>query len=185
MKYLNIPGLNNSGPGHWQTIWEDIFPQAFNRVQQVNWSSPVKNEWVATLHDALASFDAPVVLVAHSLGCISVVHWANENKFAASNITGALLVAPADAEHARSESFKSFCPVPKIKLPFPSMVVASANDPYTTTENSAKLASWWGSKFICVGDKGHINAQSALGDWKEGLSLLAGLTDTIATIHTR
>jgi len=183
MNHLNIPGLNNSGPGHWQTLWEEAFPQQFKRVQQKDWSAPVKNDWVEALHTTLESYDSPVVLVAHSLGCVAVAHWANENKSPA--IAGALLVAPADAEQTNRECFKTFCPVPKNKLPFPSIVVASTNDPYAKIENSARLAAYWGSKFICVGDKGHINAQSGLAQWKEGLSILSDLTNSPACVAGR
>jgi predicted alpha/beta hydrolase family esterase len=180
MNHLNIPGLNNSGPEHWQTLWEETFPQQFKRVQQKNWSAPAKNEWVEALHTTIKNYDSPVVLVAHSLGCVTVAHWANENK--SPVIAGALLVAPADAERSVRECFKTFCPVPKSKLPFPSIVVASTNDPYAAIENSAKLAAYWGSKFVCVGDKGHINAQSGLDQWKEGLSLLSVLTNSHTSI---
>ena len=178
MHVLNIPGLNNSGAGHWQTHWEQAFPQQFKRVQQKNWSAPAKNDWVGELRTTIESYDSPVVLVAHSLGCITVAHWANENKSPA--IAGALLVAPADAEQSKRACFQTFCPVPKIKLPFPSIVVASTNDPYAVMENSAKLAAWWGSKFVCVGDKGHINAASGLDLWKEGLSLLSKVSGNLA-----
>lgn len=177
MHHLNVPGLNNSGPQHWQTLWEELLPKQFNRVQQKNWSAPVKKEWVSELDTTLKDYDEPVVLVAHSLGCVTVAHWANENKSA--SIAGALLVAPADTERSGHDCFKTFCPIPRIRLPFPSIVVASTNDPYATTGNSAKLAAWWGSKFICIGAKGHINAQSGLDQWEEGLSILSAFTKSI------
>ena len=183
MNYLNVPGLNNSGPNHWQTLWEDAYPQQFSRVEQENWSSPTRNEWVSALHTKLEEYDSPVVLVAHSLGCVTVAHWANENKSAA--VIGALLVAPANAEQSSRECFKTFCPVPKNRLPFPSIVVASTNDPYAAIENSARLAAYWGSKFVCAGDKGHINAQSGLGDWKEGLSMLSALINLSTSLVSR
>jgi len=146
MNYINIPGLNNSGPNHWQTLWEDAFPLQFKRVQHSNWAAPVKKDWVAAVHTVIAHYNSPVVLVAHSLGCITAVHWANENE--SSLIAGALLVAPADTEQSNRECFKTFCPVPKKKLPFPSIVVASTNDPFVSTEKAAKYAGYWGSKFV-------------------------------------
>lgn len=176
MHYLNIPGLNNSGPEHWQSLWEAAFPQQFKRVEQQHWSTPLKNDWVDTLHTSVTNIHSPVLLVAHSLGCITVAHWANEK--VSSSIAGALLVAPADTEQSGMECFKTFSPIPKNKLPFPSIVVASTNDPYSTIEKSARLAAWWGSKFVCVGDKGHINALSGIGDWEEGLSIMSRLTNT-------
>jgi len=171
MKFLNIPGINDSGPGHWQTIWEEAFPNKFNRVSQKNWSTPVKNEWVKELNTAIQRLSSPTILIAHSLGCITVTHWAKTNE--SSLILGALLVAPADVERSEQECLKTFCPVPVNKLPFPSLVVASTNDEYTTIGQAAKWAAHWGSKFVCIGDKGHINAKSGLADWKEGFSLLS------------
>ncbi len=176
MNYLNVPGLSNSGVKHLQTIWEQLYPLNFKRVRQKNWFHPEKDEWVATLSKSIINISSPVILVAHSLGCITVTHWANEND--TSLVKGALLVAPADVERSDQEYFKTFCPVPLVKLPFPSIVVASTNDNYISMERSAKWAAYWGSKFICIGDKGHINAQSGLNDWKEGqnfLNLLAGV----------
>lgn len=170
MNYLNIPGLSNSGAGHWQTIWENLYPSIFERVKQKNWLIPEKNEWVKGLVDSISRLTAPTILVAHSLGCIAVVHWAKEH-FSAF-IKGALLVAPADVEISEREDFKTFSPVPLDRLPFPSIVVASMNDPYTSMERAAKWAAYWGSKFITVGNKGHINAQSNLNDWEEGQGFL-------------
>ena len=180
MKYINIPGLHNSGPGHWQTRWESRFPDKFTRVQQTNWTFPEKKAWVAVLHENIRHLPDPVILIAHSLGCITVAHWAKENN--TSNVLGALMVAPADVEKSHRACFETFCPVPKDKLAFPSIVVASTNDQYAAIERSAKWAACWGSKFVCAGDKGHINAQSGLDDWEEGLAILSRLlslsTDT-------
>lgn len=170
MFYLNVPGLSNSGVKHWQTIWEQLYPTNFKRVRQKNWFHPEKDEWVPTLAKSIINISSPVILVAHSLGCITVAHWANQ--FDSSMVKGALLVAPADVEKSGHECFKTFCPVPLAKLPFPSIVVASTDDPYISMERSAKWAAYWGSRFICIGDKGHINAQSGLHDWQEGLSFL-------------
>ena len=178
MNYLNVPGLSNSGVKHWQTIWEQQYPSNFRRVRQKNWFRPEKDEWVSTLSKSIVNLSSPVILVAHSLGCITVAHWAKDND--SSLVKGALLVAPADVEKSGQECFKTFCPVPIGKLPFPSIVVASTNDNYISMERSAKWAAYWGSKFICIGDKGHINAQSGLNDWKEGLGFLDMFADNEA-----
>lgn len=174
MTYLNVPGLSNSGVKHWQTIWEQLYPSNFKRVRQKNWFHPEKDEWVTTLSKSIVNISSPVILVAHSLGCITVTHWAKDND--SSLVKGALLVAPADVEKSDQECFKTFRPVPLGKLPFPSIVVASTNDNYISMERSTKWAAYWGSKFICIGDKGHINAQSGLHGWQEGQSFLKLLT---------
>ena len=170
MNYLNIPGLYNSGPGHWQTTWEKKFPSVFKRVEQSDWIQPDKSSWVETLDRNIKELTLPTVLVAHSLGCMAAIHWAKENF--SLFVKGVLLVAPADIERPGIECFKSFCPVPLNRLLIPSIVIASTNDPYASMERCAKWAAYWGSKFICVGDKGHINAESGLENWKEGLSFL-------------
>lgn len=171
--YLIIPGWNNSGPGHWQTIWEENAPRQFRRVEQHNWTEPTKDDWVQSLHESIELSDRPVVLVAHSLGCLTVVHWAKE--FPGTHIVGALLVAPADVESTERENFASFAPVPKHRLPFPTLVVASTNDPYAPIDKVARWAAHWGSKFVSIGNTGHINAASKLGLWQQGLDLLARL----------
>lgn len=38
-----VPGLNNSGPEHWQTIWEKKY--GFKRIIQEEWDYPVYKEW--------------------------------------------------------------------------------------------------------------------------------------------
>jgi predicted alpha/beta hydrolase family esterase len=101
--FLTVPGLASSGPQHWQTIWENQYPHLFSRVQQENWDWPVKVDWVAQLQKQISELTVPTVLVAHSLGCITVAHWAQEHF--SEYIKGALLVAPADAELSKRLNF--------------------------------------------------------------------------------
>jgi predicted alpha/beta hydrolase family esterase len=174
MNYLNIPGLNNSGPHHWQSLWEERFPGRFSRVHQQDWSAPDKDRWISQLHASILEQKKPFIAVAHSLGCITLVHWAA--KYHAPLLAGTLLVAPADVRHSMQPCFAGFCPIPLDPLPFPSITVASANDPYARIEVVREWSSYWGSQFIDAGHKGHINAASGLGSWEEGLLLLNGLT---------
>jgi predicted alpha/beta hydrolase family esterase len=169
--FLTVPGLASSGPNHWQTKWEQKDPERFKRVEQANWDWPIKNDWVNQLQEDIAQLTQPTILVAHSLGCLTVVNWATE--FSSPHIVGALLVAPADAENSKRLTFVvGFDKIPKQKLPFPSIVVASTNDRYATLSRSQKFASDWGSQFINLGRKGHINAVSGLGEWEEGQFIL-------------
>ena len=158
MHYLIVPGLNNSGPTHWQSFWEQSFSDA-SRVYQCNWDAPVKSEWVETLDETVASLDSDTVLVSHSLGVITTVHWLLEKAAKGGvpgNIRAAFLVAPADVESI--EIATDFAPVPLQELPVPSCVVASENDIYVTIERARQFADAWGSKFVDVGCLGHINA---------------------------
>jgi predicted alpha/beta hydrolase family esterase len=170
MNFLNIPGLYNSGENHWQTKWENLYPSSFSRVQQNDWNAPVKEDWVQQLNHYIRQLDTPTILVAHSLGCLTAVHWAAEHY--CPFITGILLVAPADVETSSKECFKTFTPIPLNKLGIPAIVVASMNDPYCAINRAATWAAWWGTRFISLGNKGHINSDSNLQNWEEGLSLL-------------
>ncbi|WP_419866821.1 RBBP9/YdeN family alpha/beta hydrolase [Altericroceibacterium endophyticum] len=57
-------------------------------------------------------------------------------------------------------------------LRFPSLIVASENDPYATVDYSERRAGQWGSRLIALGPLGHINAISNLGGWPEGRDIL-------------
>lgn len=113
--------------------------------------------------------------MAHSLGCVLVSHWAREH--ADARVVGALLVAPADVDALGREvpHAASFCPAPKLPLPFPSLLVASRNDPYATFDCAERYARDWGAELVDLGQLGHINADSRLGTWSEGRALLRRL----------
>jgi uncharacterized protein len=177
-KVLVLPGYLNSGEGHWQTRWESLDP-AFTRVQMPDWDHPVRDAWCRTLDAAVAAADAPVTLAAHSLGCLTTAFWANEYASAAqlAKIAGALLVAvPDPAEAHFPQDASGFAPVPLLRLPFPSIVVASSDDPYGGVPFSQTCANAWGSRWIGIGARGHINADSGLGDWSEGRGWLDSLS---------
>ncbi|QJX47440.1 alpha/beta hydrolase [Hymenobacter taeanensis] len=168
---LIVPGLGNSGPEHWQTHWEHHY--GYLRVQQHDWDCPIQADWVQTLEDAIAAAGPDVVLVGHSLGCITIAHWAGTTQH---RIKGALLVAPADVDRSdMPPEVVNFAPIPLARLPFPSIVVASTTDEYMTLERAQQLAQAWGSRFVNVGALGHINSESGLGLWPEGHALLQDL----------
>lgn len=172
--YLTIPGVTNSSPQHWQSLWEKEFPAKFRRIEQAEWDSPICDDWIDTIETEVRK-ESPerVVLVAHSLGCTAIAQWAK--KFG-TKIKGAFLIAPSDVE-APGYNFdtKGFAPIPLEKLPFPSLVVASSNDEYVSLERAEQFAEAWGSEFVNVGDKGHINFSAGFGEWNEGLELLKKL----------
>lgn len=170
---LTVPGLGGSGPSHWQTLWEKGRPDTA-RIELGMWDRPHRNAWVTKIDQAVASARAPVILVAHSLGCVAVAWWASLSPQPYGwPVAGALLVAPADVDRAGvAPELAPFAPAPKQPLPFPSIVVASSDDPWVTLERAHSLAVDWGSHFIDYGACGHINAASGLGRWPEGLELL-------------
>ena len=171
---LTIPGWNGSGSSHWQSLWERQMPNVI-RVEQANWDHPRKTEWMATL---LAAIDAHPgsILVAHSLGSVLVAQMAEDHPDV--DVSAAMLVAPPDADNfARIEDpLRDFSPMPKRHIPFPTIVVASEDDPYISSTRARFFATRWGSDFVDVGRKGHINADSGLGDWPEGQAILKRLT---------
>ncbi|MDH6577904.1 alpha/beta hydrolase [Kitasatospora sp. MAP5-34] len=170
------PGYQNSGPEHWQSRWEQQDGR-LRRVQQADWDEPLLGDWVATLDKAVAACEGPVVLLAHSLGCITVAHWAAAHaETHSADIRAALLVAPADIDTADIPELVNFRPVPLRPLPFPSVVVASSDDPWCSPARSRHFADSWGSRFVEIGPFGHLNSASGLGDWPEGRALLAELT---------
>jgi predicted alpha/beta hydrolase family esterase len=173
---LTVPGLMNSGPGHWQTIWEDSLPNC-RRVDLGRWDRPHRNSWVNRLDRAIVATPGDIILVAHSLGCHAVAWWAALARAEWDDrIVGALLVAPPEVDGAVADSrLRGFAPLPRRLLPFPSIVVASRNDPYMTIDRARALATSWGSRFADAGETGHINARSDLGDWLFGRFLLTRL----------
>lgn len=165
-----VPGWRDSGPGHWQSLWTEGLPQA-RRVVQDDWITPTRNAWVGTLEKTVLAAPHPVVIVAHSLGCIATTHLGPE---AAARIQGALLVAPADPE--RRAILNDFAPVPCAQLLYRSVVVASSNDPYCPIRLAGAYARAWGSEFVRMQQAGHINVESGHGEWPLGWALLQSLT---------
>lgn len=175
-----LPGLFNSGDGHWQTVWEQSLPNA-RRVQQAEWNAPNRADWVETLDAAIASSDGPVVLAAHSLGCALTAWWASERGHAphAAKVRGALLVAPPDVERADFPAFVTgFAPMPSIGLSFPAAVIASSNDPWCALPRARAWAEGWDAVFHDIGAHGHINGDSGLGDWRQGREWLDNLVSS-------
>lgn len=167
---LIIPGLNGSGDGHWQSFWLKDNADS-KRVEQDNWTCPDLASWRQKLEAELENYSG-IWLVAHSLGCILAANLASSPL--ASRIQGALLVAPCDLVHVESmhPCVVNFGAMPVERLPFPSTVVASRNDPYMEFETTKRYANLWGSDLIDMGAQGHINIQSGHGRWPLAYSLL-------------
>jgi uncharacterized protein len=169
---LILPGIGNSNAEHWQSLWEKANP-SFVRVKQADWDNPVCGEWLEVLEQQVAQAGDNVVLIAHSLACVLVAHWAAKTKY---RIKGALLVAPPnpDGPNFPTEAV-GFSPLPLKPLAFPSIVVASTNDPYGNLDFAQTCASGWDSRFVSIGAVGHINSASGLGGWREGFELFRQL----------
>lgn len=165
-RVLLLPGWQDSGPGHWQTLWE--LRQGWRRVEQSDWWWPRRGDWMARLDEVLLEEDSPVLLAAHSLGCHLVAAWAAHSAHTA-RVRGALLVAPPDTERDDTPpQLSNWRPIVRQRLPFPATVVVSENDPFSTSGRARVLAADWGAECHSLGAAGHINADSGLGDWPQG-----------------
>lgn len=169
-QYFIIPGYGNSGPNHWQTYFESQLPNC-KRIEQKSWDKPLCEDWVNTIHEAImASTPENIVLVSHSMGGIAIALWAQKFNI---KIKGAFIVAPPDLENPYMDlGLESFTPIPQIKLPFKSIIVASDSDHWITLDRSKEFAQNWGSKLIVLENAGHINSSAGFGKWDTGLELL-------------
>jgi predicted alpha/beta hydrolase family esterase len=155
-------------------------------VEQHDWMRPLRGDWIARLEDVLLSQTGPSILVAHSLGCLLTTAWAAHSRNT-HLVAGALLVAPGDMEREEFQAaFHSWVPITTSPLPFKSILLGSQNDPYCSLQRAQQFATDWGSEFVDYGARGHINAESGLGDWPEGLALLRQLAgDQSIQKHSR
>ena len=167
-----VPGLGNSGECHWQTIWQNKY--AFTRIQQQSWDKPIRTDWIQQIDTVLNDYDySNTILVGHSLACNTIVQWANVYR---RSIKAALLVGPSDTEASSyPPGTTGFTPMPLYRLHFPSVVIASSNDFYVSTERALFFAEQWGSRFVNIGDAGHINVAAGFGEFEQGLAILQEL----------
>ncbi len=162
-----VAGYGNSEPKHWQKLW---FKDTSNSywVEQKNWNNPNRDVWIEELNKTALHVTKPMIIIAHSIGCHTVVEWAKKY-YKNQDIIGALLVAPPDTSRDDfPKQIEGYENPPLEKLPFNSSVVISSNDPYSSEKRAEYLASRWGSRTLHVGAKGHINLSSNLGVWEEG-----------------
>lgn len=180
IRYLIIPGWQGSSADHWQSHWQQTLPNG-TRVEQRDWLTPNREDWVAELQRSIASDPRPTILIAHSLGCITVAHWAaNAPVELLRRVRGALLVAPADVERANCPpALQNFAPIPNQNLPFPSQLVGSDNDSAASAARAIELARWWGSDVAIISGAGHINVKSGHQQWEQGFAYLYRLQNRI------
>lgn len=160
---LTVPGIDSSGPRHWQTLWEKELDNCA-RVDLGMWDRPHRNTWVNKLNAAI---------IAHSLGCHAVAWWNQLEQASTGKVLGALLVAPPNlVSLPKTSRLASFAPLVRERLRFPAILAASQDDPYATVGHSQKMARLWGCRFVDAGWLGHINANSGIGAWPFGRHLL-------------
>ncbi|MBI3146861.1 MAG: alpha/beta hydrolase [Pseudogulbenkiania sp.] len=171
--FIIQPGWNNSSPEHWQSHWQQRL--GAHRVDNQEWNLPRLEDWRAGLDRAVDACRRPAVVIAHSLGCITVAHYAQRHPH---KLAGALLVAPADVERARAPAaLLPFAPLPQQPLPFAARIVASGTDPFCRPLRSARIASLWQAPLAWLLDAGHISVASGHRQWPDGLAELNALLD--------
>jgi predicted alpha/beta hydrolase family esterase len=163
---LIVPGLHNSGPTHWQSWFATQLPDS-RRVEQANWETTCLSDWATRVREEIDAIGEKLWIVAHSFGCLATV---TAGLVRPDQILGALLVAPADPQR-----FGEPTVLLEERLPFPSLVVASSNDPWVKAHAAEYWAGQWGSQYLNIGQAGHINVDSGHGPWPEGLRLFEQL----------
>ena len=170
---LVVPGLRDHVAQHWQTLLAARLQDQRRPVRSVtpmgrdNLSCAARVEAIEREARAIAG---PVVIVAHSGGCIAVAHWARRTRRA---VHAALLATPPDFETPMPASYPSldalsdggWLPVPRERLPFRSIVATSRNDPLASCDRALALAAAWGSECVDLGSVGHLNPASGHGEW--------------------
>jgi uncharacterized protein len=174
---LIVPGHGGAAEGHWQRRVEAKLTTA-NILPHDDWSYSSLPRAVAAMQAAIDASDLPVVFLAHSVGCQLVTHAIPElvKSGAGGKLKGAYLVVPPSPaavkvmpgiDPALAEPLRD-------PLPFPSLLIASSNDPHATMEESADLSLAWGAQLVEAGEAGHINKESGHGPWPEGMMRFAG-----------
>ncbi len=180
--FLILPCRDNSGPDHWQSHWQAQLPN-MTRVEQDEWVSPKFVPWAERLDEYVSRSRRPVVLIAHSLGTSLLMRWAPAAD--RSRIAGAFMVAPSDRGRADiwpDAKANGFAPMVLGRLPFPSMVLASRNDPYVTFDRARVFAEAWGSDLIDMDQAGHMGNSDNLGLWPVGLVHFGAFTAKLGAV---
>lgn len=186
IRYLIVPGWQGSADDHWQSHWQRSLPNSA-RVEQRNWQTPSCEDWLQALEQQVLADPRPAILIAHSLGCVTVARWAAIAPVTSlRRVRGALLVAPADVERVGCpEVLRNFAPIPRHLLPFPSQLVSSDNDVAVSSARAIELARDWGSEVAILGGAGHINVKSGHQRWEQGFAYLFRLQSRIEQLRRR
>lgn len=176
-KLVFVPGIGNSGPGHWQSGWEGLFAGSV-RISPASWTEPTLDDWIGAIERVADGGEKGAVFVCHSLGCLAFLHWAATT---AKPWQGAFLVGIPDA---RGPNFPAaaagFEFLDTRVLTRPVLALASSDDPYDPKGLGVALAQRAGGAVIGLGARGHVNEASGLGDWQEGQALFTAFLTGLA-----
>jgi len=190
---LIIPGLRDHVEEHWQTLLaKELAAQSIACITV----PPLEHDKLScqarldAIDRALEGIAGPILIVAHSAGCMMVAHWVQRHRYHA--ILGAVLAAPADLETPMPAPYPGkavldahgWLPIPRTPLPFPTVLAASSNDPLTQLERARDFAQAWGSQLVELGPMGHLNPASGHGPWPMAMQLIQGLLTQVNVTAT-
>lgn len=183
---LLLPDLDGDEPVYWLRHW--VASRIDCRMVDLGHARrPDRNSLVTRLDHALRGADAPVILVGHGVGALTIAAWAGLMSFESEAVVaGALLIAPGDPGAADADPrLSDFAPLPSSVFSFPALVVASDDDPALSPDRAFSLARQWGAGFARFGACGHFAPADGLGWWPEGEELLDRFTDLVEPGHTQ
>ncbi|MBO9622303.1 MAG: alpha/beta hydrolase [Sphingomonas sp.] len=106
----------------------------------------------AKLDAAVTQADRAVLLLAQGAGCHAAAWWARLSPASyVSRVAGAILFQPMDAEADEAELSETFAS-PRIRLPFPSVVVGGGQGRGELLPQIRALAENWGSRVVVERD---------------------------------
>lgn len=180
MKYVLSPGYTNSEPDHWQTHLENTY-LSFERVTHDHWNFVDREQWIRDIDNTLSLIDDEVILIGHSCGSNAIAQWAHTESPHKSKIKAAVLVAPANVDDSHlPPEITAQAPLPYKKLPFPTLVIGSDNDPFTHLEILQGLAKAWDAELVVIPSAGHIASSDGYGVWPEVVHYIEDFTKNLS-----
>jgi len=164
-----VPGLRDHVAEHWQTLLAARLPRS-RIVPPLGKDNLDLAARLEAIEREAQAIEGPLIIVAHSGGVAMIAHWAARTE---RRVLGALLATPPDLERPLPDGYPTmdalgaggWLPVPRARLPFPSIVAASRNDPLARFDDVAEMARCWGGRLEDIGEAGHLNPASGHGPW--------------------
>ena len=173
---LIVPRIGGAALGDWPSRWRAKLSTA-RFVHPPDPADRRREAWIEAVAGAAREARRPALFVGHGLGATAIVDAAAA--LGEVDIRGAFLVTPPDERGLGRLAGAEWTPPPSAPLPWPSVVVASRNDPLGAYDVVAALASDWGADLVDAGEAGGLDALSGHGPWPEGLMRLAALIKRI------
>ncbi|HSP24052.1 MAG TPA: alpha/beta fold hydrolase [Saliniramus sp.] len=180
---LILPSHGELHPDFWLARWARQLPTA-RIVAHDDPHAPDPDAHVAALLAEIAGAVKPVVLVGHGLGALTIARAVEADAAAMARVSGAYFVAAPDVESAGTPApMQPFAPLPLVRLPFPSALIASRTDPHCDYARAKEFADAWGATIADAGESGHIDRDAGFGPWPEGLMRFAALLKALPSVH--